>query len=106
MPLLTGCPSGPSIGPFRFMFIMPASMLHRVFIPPLPSGPPGPPPGPRGALLLVSCWLICAMEEMGSKFLFMPPGPPMLPQVEVGVAGLSGVSCMLLLLPGPPGGIW
>ena len=62
------------------MFIMPASMLQSVFM-----------PSPPDVALLdaddVSCWLICAMEVMGSKDLFIPIAPE-----ELGVEGLRGVS--------------
>lgn len=51
--------------------------------------------------LLASCWLICAMELMGSNLEFIP-----IPGLEVGVDGLRGTLSGPMLLPGPPPDIW
>ena len=65
------------------MFIIPASMLQSVLSPLALLGMLGPPPG--ADTLLVNCWLICAIDVIGSKPL--PPIPP----VDDGVDGFNGV---------------
>ena len=76
------------MGPFLFM---PMSMESvEVGVPHVMGGP-----------LLASCWLICAMELMGSNFEFIP-----IPALDVGVDGLRGTLSGPTLLPGPPPDIW